>query len=141
MIKQLKFKIYRHECQDCGWNIWRDYIIEEPICSTCGSTTPPVITEEELVREMVVYDTYTPEDYEKAKKVAKDIIAGVPLEEIEELELDIDLKANDYSRTEPAIFFRTLAQGSRGAGRSRRIEMVVGRINASEDVSAKRNYY
>jgi hypothetical protein len=91
--KHLKFKIYQHECVDCGWKIWRDYIIPEPICSACESTNPPKITEDELVREIVINDTYTPEEYENAKRIAQEIVDGKPLEEIDGLGLsDADMK-------------------------------------------------
>jgi hypothetical protein len=88
--KQLKFKIYQHECVDCGWKIWRDFVIEDPICSKCESTNTKV-TEDELIREIVVNDTYTPEEYENAKRIAQEIVDGKPLEEIEGLGLGTDL--------------------------------------------------
>lgn len=89
--KQLKFKIYQHECVDCGWKIWRDYPVENPKCSQCESTNPPKVTEDELIREMVTHDTYTPEDYERAKRIAQEIVDGKPLEEIEGLDVSTDL--------------------------------------------------
>lgn len=96
--KQLKFKIYQHECVDCGWKIWRDYPIEEgAICSACESTNPPTITEDELIREIVINESYTPEEYENAKRIAQEIVDGKPLEEIEGLNLGRDMK------TEPLL--------------------------------------
>lgn len=85
--KELKFKIYQHECVDCGWKIWRDYVIEDPVCSKCESTKPPKVTEDELVREIIINDTFNPQDYERAKQVAQDLIDGKPLEEIDGIEL------------------------------------------------------
>lgn len=85
--KQLKFKIYKYECVDCGHNTWRDSVLEAPICTECQSTAPPKVTEDELVKEIVVNDTYTPEDYENAKRIAHEIIDGKPLEEIDGLNL------------------------------------------------------
>jgi hypothetical protein len=111
MIKQLKFKIYRHECYDCGHTTCRDFVVEQPICVECKSTTPPIVTEEELIREIELYDTYTPEDYERAKKVAEDILAGVPLEEIDELELGDNIKDSRI----PALFMRACLLSGGGA--------------------------
>lgn len=145
MIKQLKFKIYRHECKDCGWSIWRDYPIEKPICSQCGSETPPTITEEELVREMELYDTYTPEDYARAKKVATDIIAGVPLEEIEGLGLDSDLTLKHTNI--PALFLDIRACVRRGSFSSdekmwtESATLVLKDVNDKAIVSEKGRYY
>ncbi len=85
--KQIRFKIYRHECSDCGHSTWRDYVIEDAVCSECGSPAPPKVTEDELVKEIVMNDTYTPEDYENAKRIAQEIVDGKPLEEIEGLNL------------------------------------------------------
>lgn len=108
--KQLKFKIYQHECVDCGWKIWRDYEIKDPICSNCESTNPPNITEDELIREIIINDTYETEDYEKAKRIAQEIADGKPLEEIEGLDLGDDL---DIS-SEPMMLSRELGSGISG---------------------------
>jgi hypothetical protein len=95
MKKQLKFKIYQHECVDCGWKIWRDYpIVDSPRCSQCESTNPPKITEDELIREMIINDTYSPEDYDRAKRIAQEIIDGKPLEEIDGLNVASDMLAS-----------------------------------------------
>jgi hypothetical protein len=136
MIKQYKFKIYKHECVECGWSIWRDYVINDAVCSQCGSAIPPHITEEELVREITVYDTYTPEDYARAKKVAVDILAGVPLEEIEGL--DLGNYTQFYTKSSPHLL---------------RLEPEIIRVNiesvmklaedcnVSQHVETPRNYY
>jgi hypothetical protein len=87
--KQLKFKIYQHECVDCGWKIWRDYIVENPRCSNCESTSPPKITEDELIKEIILLDTAPREEYEQAKRITQEIVDGRSLEEIDGLGIDL----------------------------------------------------
>ena len=90
MKKEVVFKIYRHECVDCGHSTWRDYILEMPICSECQSVNPPKVTEDTLVREIVLNDTYTPEQYEEIRRITQEIIDGRPLEKIKGLYLEKD---------------------------------------------------
>jgi hypothetical protein len=106
--KEFKFKIYKHECVECGHSTWRDFIIEDPMCVQCQSTNPPNITEDELVKEVVINNSYTPEDYAQAKRIAQEIIDGKPLEEIEGLGLDFSPDTMEPC-TIP-IFFRSRRQ-------------------------------
>jgi hypothetical protein len=141
--KQLKFKIYQHECVDCGWKIWRDYEIESPVCSKCESTKPPKITEDELIRELIINDTYDPEDYENAKRIAQEIIDGKPLEEIEGLNVSDDLNL----RSEPASANLLRGAGFVGGGGDIRICMFsgfLGMLSASAtylSAELKNHYY
>lgn len=101
--KQIRFKIYRHECSDCGHSTWRDYVIEDAVCIECGSPAPPKVTEDELVKEIVMNDTYTPEEYENAKRIAQEIVDGKPLEEIEGLNLGDTYVGPEGMHIEPCV--------------------------------------
>jgi hypothetical protein len=113
--KQLKFKIYQHECVDCGWKIWRDYIVENPRCSQCESTNLPKISEDELVKEIVMLDTNPKEEYEQAKRIVQEIVDGKSLEEIDGLELDFNSSKETIwlHMTDHLIFVSSLAKKSR----------------------------
>jgi hypothetical protein len=150
--KELKFKIYKHECVECGHSTWRDFVIEKPVCVQCQSTKPPNIIEDVLVKEVVINDTYTSEDYAQAKRIAQEIIDGKPLEEIKGLELDVDFDSTDAHevtiRALPPFFRMVRSCVRRGSfarpevirmmatGRSRRLS-----FEPTIDQPAKDNYY
>jgi hypothetical protein len=99
MKKELRFTIYNYECPDCGHKIWRDFLIKNPCCLDCGSTNPPIVTEDVLVKYMEILDTFTSEQFEEAKRITLEICEGKPLEEIEGLEVfDMD---DETMLTEP----------------------------------------
>jgi hypothetical protein len=115
--KQLKFRIYKYECNECGHSTWRDYLLEDPVCTECGSAASPKITEDELVKEIVMYDAYTPEDYENAKRIAQEIIDGKPLEEIDGLQLDVEADGENMSYMYLAMDEKVLPMIYRSVGR------------------------
>ena len=141
MKKQMKFKIYRHECVECGHSTWRDYIVERAICYECLSTKPPKVTEDELIKQIEIRDTYTPEEYKQAKRIAQEIIEGKPLEEIEGLDLD-DAEPPMFRFKKMLVFSASaLAKKSRClSGLSQRLHYHRG-VNPLRDESAKDNYY
>jgi hypothetical protein len=137
--KQLKFKIYQHECVDCGWKTWRDFVIEDPICSKCESTNTKV-TEDELIREIVVNDTYTPEEYENAKRIAQEIVDGKPLEEIEGLGLDTDL-TGDAIRTSAERCLVSSGLGARLVGWLGGLSWIDISVGVAKTPELKNHYY
>lgn len=147
--KQIKFKIYQYECVDCGWKIWRDYIIDSPICSSCQSTRPPTIVEDELVKEVVINDTYTPEDYEQAKRIAQEIIEGKPLEEINGLILGIDENLRSIAKRSRMLgmnlmrefILKDISAGGGGYSWSLMPLFKSRRLKLPDEMSIKNNYY
>ena len=42
-----KMRIYKYECDNCGWVAYRGEIIHAGLCSRCGSTAAPVVSTED----------------------------------------------------------------------------------------------
>ena len=42
-----KMRIYKYECDNCGWVAYRGEIIPAGLCSRCGSTAAPVVSTED----------------------------------------------------------------------------------------------
>ena len=145
MKKELVFKIYRHECPDCGHSTWRDYILEFPICNECQSVNPPKVTEDTLVREIILNDAYTPEQYEEVRRLTQELIDGKPLEEIKGLYLGKD-DEEEICEGIPNWLFRTmgtmmLASGSVSTNISRMLGWYEDRAGWETNMSPQSKYY
>jgi hypothetical protein len=141
--KLIKSKILKHECPDCGWFAWRGINLQNATCSQCGCEKPPIITEDEIIREITFPDAYTQEEYEEAKRITRDIIDGKPLEEIEGLDL---AEANTHAYHEPRPHTRRMIMPGRRARMiaTQQLRIVAGSRGASwplADSEEPKEYY